>query len=112
MVKELTLAACCGIYCGDCELLVKRCSGCVQVEGKPFWTELFKMDVCPIYDCCVNQHKLEHCGLCAEFACETFTSLRDPSLSDEEFEQSLHNRQKDLLSRKEIGTESWLRERS
>ena len=111
MAGDKDLAACCGIYCGDCDILEKRCSGCVQVEGKPFWAEQFNMDACPIYDCCVNKHQLEHCGLCDKFVCETFTSLRDPSLSDEEHKQSLQNRQKDLLSRKEIGTEAWLKEK-
>ena len=108
--KDLT--ACCGIYCGDCQLLGKQCSGCGQVEGKPFWAERAKIDTCPIYDCCVNNYKLEHCGLCGEFPCETFISLRDPSLSDEEYKKALQNRQKDLISRREIGTDAWLKERT
>jgi hypothetical protein len=81
------------------------------MQGKPFWTTMFKLDVCPLYDCSVNQRKLEHCGLCSEFPCEIFTSLRDPSLSDEEAEQSLRQREKDLRRRKEIGTEAWLRDK-
>ena len=111
-MQDLTFVAACGLYCGECEHLVKQCQGCGQVQGKPFWTTMFKLDVCPLYDCSVNQKKLEHCGLCSEFPCETFTSLRDPSLSDEEAEQSLRQREKDLRRRKEIGTEAWLREKS
>ena len=37
--------------------------------------------------------------------------MRDPSLSDEEAEKSLIARQNELLRRKEIGTEQWLKEK-
>lgn len=111
MAEERALAAACGLYCGDCEHLGSQCQGCGQVQGKPFWTAQFGVEVCPLYGCCVNQKHLEHCGLCDEFPCETFNSLRDPSLSDEEAEQALRERQKDLTLRKEIGTEAWLKER-
>ena len=111
MTQDITLAAACGLYCGDCELLGDRCRGCAQVKGKPFWAELYNMEVCPVYGCCVNEKQLEHCGLCDKFPCETFTSLRDPSLSDEQAEQALAERQKDLTLRKEMGTAAWLKER-
>jgi len=110
-VKEIELAAACGLYCGDCEILGDKCQGCGRVHGKPFWIKLFELEACPVYNCCVNQHHLEHCGLCEEFTCETFTSLRDPSLSDQEFEQSLRDKQQVLMLRKEIGTEAWLTEK-
>ncbi len=111
MANVIALAAACGLYCGDCEFMEKQCQGCNQVKGKPFWTEQFDMEVCPLYGCCVNQKELEHCGLCDEFPCELFISLRDPALSDEEAAQSLQKRQKDLRLRKEISTEAWLKER-
>ena len=110
-MREIGLAACCGLYCGDCEYVGERCQGCGRVHGKPFWVELNKLEACPVYDCCINRHRLEHCGLCNEFPCKTFTSLRDPSMSDEEAEQSLQNKQRVLLLRKEIGTDAWLRQR-
>ena len=110
-MQDLTLAAPCGLYCGDCDYLESQCQGCSQVQGKPFWTAQFEAIVCPIYDCCVNQNRLEHCGLCSEFPCEPFTTLRDPALSDEEAEEALRKRQKDLTLRKEIGTEAWLKEK-
>ena len=112
MVEELTLAAACGLYCGDCESLGNRCRGCGEVWGKPFWTERYGVDVCPLYGCCVNQKSLEHCGLCSDFPCATFTSMRDPALSDEEAEEALQKRQNDLMRRREIGTEVWLKERT
>jgi hypothetical protein len=111
-MPDVTLAAACGLYCGDCEHLESRCRGCGQVQGKPFWTAQYKVEVCPLYGCCVNQKHLEHCGLCTEFPCDTFGSLRDPSLSDEEAEQALKKRQNNLLQRKKIGTAAWLKQRS
>ena len=112
-MQDIALAAACGLYCGDCEYLDGKCQGgCNQVQGKPFWAPLFDVKVCPIYDCSVNQKHLEHCGLCPDFPCETFTSLRDPSLSDEEAMQSLRQREQDLRRRKEIGTQAWLKERT
>jgi hypothetical protein len=108
MNRDTTLAAACGLYCGDCEFLEKQCSGCTRLGGKPFWTEQYGVEVCPIYVCCVDQKELEHCGLCNEFPCETFTSLRDPSMTDAQFERSLEERRADLNSRRELGTEAWL----
>ena len=70
------------------------------------------METCPIYECCIDGNHLEHCGLCLEFPCQTFQSLRDPSLSDEEADRALIDRQKNLRHRKEIGTEAWLREKT
>lgn len=105
------LAPVCGIYCGTCEYLAKQCQGCGYQQGKPFWTVQMNVEVCPLYDCCVNKRQLEHCGLCDEFPCSTFTELRDPSLSEEEAKKSLIARQDDLLRRKGIGTLRWLEEK-
>ena len=35
-MDDARLAAACGIYCGGCEHLEVRCTGCGGVEGKPF----------------------------------------------------------------------------
>ena len=101
MPEEKDLAAACGLYCGECEYIEKQCHGCANVQGKPFWTAQFGVEVCPLYDCCVAQKRLEHCGLCHDFPCETFNSLRDPSLSDEEAEQALNMRRNNLMGRKD-----------
>ena len=110
MKQDIGLATACGLYCGECDFLGEQCAGCGPEQGKPFWTEQFGMDVCPIYGCCDDGKRLEHCGLCDGFPCESFTSLRDPSRSDEEFERSLRQREADLVRRKEIGTAAWLKE--
>jgi len=39
-------------------------------------------------------------------------SLRDPSLSDEEADKAVIARQNNLIKRKEIGTEQWLKEKA
>ena len=109
---DSNLAPVCGLYCGACTFLGSQCRGCGYVEGGPFWTAQMKIAVCPLYDCCVNQKQLEHCGLCDEFPCSTFNELHDPSLSEEEVEEALHARQRELVRRKEIGTESWLKEQA
>jgi len=70
------------------------------------------LEICPLYDCCLNQKQLEHCGLCVDFPCETFNTLRDPNMSDDEFEKSLISRQQTLRRRAEIGTDDWLQEKA
>jgi len=105
------LAAVCGLFCGTCEHLGTKCRGCGQQKGKPFWTAMMNVESCPLYNCCVNTKQLEHCGLCSELPCETFLALRDPALSDEAAEKALIARQNDLIKRKEIGTEKWLKEK-
>ena len=109
-MPDKNLAPVCGLYCGDCEYFGEQCRGCSHEEGKPFWTKIAEMDVCPLHDCCVNEKSLEHCGLCNELPCEKFLSLRDPALADDEFNQSLQKRQDALKRRKEAGTDKWLEE--
>ncbi len=100
----------CGVYCGSCHLLGEQCPGCGYVDGRPFWTASVGVEVCPLHECCRDQRHLEHCGLCADFACGLFLQLRDPEMSDEQFEQSLKTRQEALRRRTEVGTEQWLSE--
>jgi hypothetical protein len=105
------LAPPCGLYCASCQFFGKNCQGCGYVEGKPFWTEEYHIEVCPIYNCSVNQKHLEHCGSCDELPCEIFLELKDPNMSDEEFQHSLNERQDNLNRRKELGTRDWLLEK-
>ena len=102
------LAAPCGAYCGGCKHF-NQCHGCVQAKGKPFWTTMFRLNICPLYDCAVNQKHLEHCGLCDRFPCQIFTSMRDPSLSKEEADKVIKTKQDNLIQRKKIGTEAWVK---
>ena len=72
---------------------------------------MMNVEYCPLYNCSVNTKQLEHCGLCSKLPCATFFELRDPNLSDEEAEKALVARQNDLIKRKRIGTEKWLKEK-
>ena len=107
-MTDHNLAAACGLYCGVCEHLRDKCDGCGQIKGKPFWAEQFGVEVCPLYDCSVNKHNLEHCGLCDEFPCKLFLEMRDPSLSDEHAEKALQDRKNELITRAKVGTLRWL----
>lgn len=111
-MPDKNLAPVCGLYCGTCEYYQKQCSGCGNVKGKPFWTTQMKVEVCPLYDCCINKQHLEHCGQCNSLPCETFSNFYDSSLSPKEAKKAVLNRQNELKKRKQIGTEGWLKERN
>lgn len=98
-MQDKKLNTICGTNCGDCDFFGKNCEGCYKVHGKPFWTAEFNITICPLFDCCKNQRKLEHCGVCNDFPCKTFMELRDPSMSDAEFKKSLDMRIDNLKSR-------------
>ena len=109
-MTDKNYAPVCGIYCRDCDFLGNQCQGCGYINGKPFWTTQLPSGICPLYDCCINQKQIEHCGLCDDFPCRTFMELRDPNMSDTEFEISLHQRQAALRRRQIVGTIQWLKE--
>ncbi len=98
-MSNTAYATVCGIYCEACSFLGEQCPGCGNVNGKPFWTAQMPNGICPLHDCCRNHHQLEHCGLCADFPCRKFNELRDPSMSDEEFTESLQARKTALRTR-------------
>jgi hypothetical protein len=108
---DKNLAPVCGLYCGTCSFYQKQCQGCGNVKGKPFWTSQIKVEICPLYDCSINKNKIEHCGLCSQLPCKTFTSFYDPSLSPEEAKKAVCERQNELIERKNIGTQKWLQEK-
>ena len=111
-MDDARLAAACGIYCGGCEHLEVRCTGCGSVEGRPFWTSEMKLEACPLYKCCAIDRGLEHCGMCAELPCAMFLDFHDPTLSPEEAQRSVREREQALRSRREIGTEKWLEDQA
>ena len=82
----------CGWHCNGCSHFGRDCPGCRQTGGRPFWTTASEIEVCPVYGCCVELEVLDHCGLCPRLPCQTFLHWRDPSMSDEQFQQSLLER--------------------
>ena len=85
----------CGIDCESCEY-AESCSGCFAIEGKPFYIKDFGMEVCPLYDCPVNQKGYKSCGECPDLPCQLFYDWKDPSMSDEEHINSINARVKAL----------------
>jgi len=109
-MAETNLAAVCGIYCGRCSYLGKECNGCTAEKGRVFWTRLDQIpwDVCPIWKCCAEERKLEHCGLCSDLPCATYLDLKDP----EDPQADLHKKEsiESLRRRARLGTTGWLEE--
>jgi hypothetical protein len=106
------LATPCRLYCGGCKDLGDICKGCISHKGKPYWTAKTNTVICPLYDCCINKKRIEHCGLCGELPCQLFQSFHDPALSPEEAKKEVLVRRNDLLRRKAVGTVKWLSEKA
>jgi len=91
------LAAVCGLYCGTCEgFEAGICRGCAYQLG------LAAEGECRVFQCCVLERGLEHCGLCADLACRLFLASAEP--------MEVNRRYRALLRRVEIGTEAWIEE--
>lgn len=75
----------CGVVCPECKFYPGDCAGCAAIEGKVFWLQYMGGDVCDIYQCCIHDKGLAHCGLCAELPCNRYDQ-KDPTMSDEENE--------------------------
>ena len=80
-MKEII--SCCGVVCSGCEYYPETCGGCPAIEGRVFWTAYTGDAVCPIYQCCVTEKMLPHCGLCGELPCTRY-DLDDPTKSPEQ----------------------------
>lgn len=74
----------CGADCSICDYYPKECADCFEIEGKIFWAEFVGADICPIYDCAVNDRALKHCGTCAELPCRRYLDNKDPAYTEEE----------------------------
>lgn len=92
MVTMKKAVAVCGCDCRGCAAYPAACAGCREIRGCVSWACGLGVEVCPIYDCCAVRHGFSSCGECPELPCETFTGLRDPAQSREEFERELEAR--------------------
>lgn len=77
----------CGAVCAECEYYPLQCAGCGKIKGKVYWLEFTGAEVCPVYDCCVNNKKRKNCAACEKLPCEKFT--KDPTVSDEQNRENL-----------------------
>ena len=82
--------SCCGTKCIECGFYGNLCKGCDKSFGRVFHAP--QGEACPIYECSVNQKKMKSCGECDLLPCDIWRNTKDPSLSDEEFEQSIKDR--------------------
>ena len=90
-------AAVCGRYCCECDAYIAgSCCGCGYQLGSTCQGE------CAVFQCCILERGLEHCGLCIDFPCQTFLSLGRP--------MDVARLYKALRRRAEIGTDAWLEE--
>jgi len=98
-MAEKKIETVCGYSCSDCDHHGKECPGCEKTKGKPFWTAFVNVGCCPVYDCCVNEKKLPHCGKCPDLVCERFTRFKDPNRTEEETQAALLEIEKELRAR-------------
>ena len=88
--RELLGVSVCGTDCGTCGFYGGVCKGCNESCGKVFHAP--KGKACPIYACCANKQKYTACGYCKEMPCEIWKMTRDPSMTEEQFENSVRER--------------------
>ncbi|MBN1190380.1 MAG: DUF3795 domain-containing protein [Dehalococcoidales bacterium] len=82
----------CGADCSDCPSLNKECQGgCEDIKGRVYWTKYFGTDICPVYTC-VESKKFKNCGDCEQLPCETWIKLKDPSMTEEQHNESIRRR--------------------
>lgn len=90
-------AAVCGYYCADCDAYQdETCCGCGYSLGQTCRGE------CTLFQCCVVERGLEHCGRCLDFPCQFFVSHASAP--------EVARRYRALCRRTEIGTAAWLEE--
>ena len=88
--REILGLSVCGTDCSACPLRGNLCTGCTEACGKVFHAPEGKP--CPIYGCCVNKHHYATCASCSRVPCAVWQATRDPSMTDEQFEQSVNDR--------------------
>lgn len=84
------MLSCCGTECVRCGCYGTLCRGCNASEGRVFHAP--EGHACPIYECSINQKKLNGCGACSSVPCDIWRKTKDPSFSEEEFEQNIQER--------------------
>ncbi len=86
----------CGVNCHtDCRAYKTECEGCNELSGKVSWAEFYGTERCPIF-ACAKQKQLSSCGDCGLAPCDLWYATRNPEASDEEFDQDINSRLKNL----------------
>lgn len=92
--REILNFSCCGTECTACGFYQRECDGCNECMGKVFHAPEGK--ACPIYTCSVQKHRFATCAACEELPCAIWRAIRDPQLSEKEFEKSIQERVQNL----------------
>lgn len=92
--REITGLSCCGTECKKCSFHGTLCTGCNECQGKVFHAP--KGRACPIYECSVKKMRFATCADCQQIPCVIWKETRDPQMSDEEFQNSITERVKNL----------------
>ena len=91
----------CGVYCEkECSDFNNGCPGCREIKGRVFWAKNYGTETCPIYYC-AREKEIKDCGFCSRVPCRLWFSTRDPSISEDEFNQQIALRLKNLENRNE-----------
>lgn len=87
----------CGVYCDkECCAFGTECTGCNALKGKVSWAKFIGKDICPIYQCVKNKG-FNNCGDCPLLPCKIWLEdTKNPDRTDEEYEQDLVLRIKNL----------------
>ena len=88
--REILGLSVCGTDCSACPLLGSPCEGCNASCGKVFHAPAGKP--CPIYACCAGKHRFATCADCGALPCGIWLSTRDPSMTEEQFRESVERR--------------------
>lgn len=81
----------CGACCDGCDYSGECAGSCEARQGRVFWTQYIDAEVCPVYQC-VKENGYKNCGDCAKLPCETWYTLKDPAVGDEEHQKSIADR--------------------
>ena len=88
--REILGLSACATDCSACSLFGNPFTGCNKASGKVFYLPGGKP--CGIYSCCVSKHRYATCASCDQVPCHIWQDTRDPSLTDEQFEESISSR--------------------
>ena len=72
-MTDFSTITACGECCAECpKKLDGRCPGCIEADGRvPEWAESGR---CRVH-ACTREHRVQFCGLCAEFPCEKLPQM-------------------------------------
>ena len=86
----------CGVYCEtECRAYSRECDGCNKLKGKVSWAKFYGKDICPIYKC-AKEKSFVTCAECSQIPCKIWFDTRNPDLTDDEFDQEIQGRLKNL----------------